>query len=390
MATSERERLEDQDAQPLFERQSRALLQFATLMALISFCDPNGGLIDVPLSFVLKNRLHLSAQETSQFRFVASLPLYFSFLFGLTRDRMASRPGADRAVILWGAVMSCAIYAGLAVAETTRQNALIAVVLLTFCSLFITSAQNGAMSTFGQRFHLCAQTSVIWNIFTAAPTALAFLIGGALSDVSHALDSQSAGRAVFVTGATASLCLAMFVMPRPVCLRLGDHAGRAPAPGVWGELRRFVRAPKVRMPLLIWLLWNFAPASGTALQYHFQNALHAADWQWGVWNALFTASFVPSYLVFFALSRKIDLKALLRGGVIVAIPQYAPLLFVNSIDGALMAAAVIGLLGGVATAAIVDLIMQSCPEGLEGTTMMVASSIYFVSLRASDLMGAYL
>lgn len=370
---------------------SRAMIQFGALMALMSLCDPNGGLVDVPLSFILKNRLHLSAEETSQFRIFASLPLYFSFLFGLMRDRMiAQRPGADRAIILYGALFSCAIYGGFALVPLTREAALTAVILLTICALFIASAQNGSMAMFGQTFNLCGHTSVVWNIFTAAPMAAAYLVGGELSEMSNALDSRSASQALFLTGATASLCVAFFAMRRPACLALGDSAERAISLGDWGELRRFAREPDVRLPLFIWLLWNFAPGSGTALQYHLQNNLHATDWQWGLWNALFTAGFVPAYILFAALSRRFDLKVLLRWGAVVAIPQYAPLLLVNSVADALAVAAAIGVLGGLATAAIVDLIMRSCPKGLEGTTMMVASSAYFISLRGSDLLGSYL
>jgi hypothetical protein len=306
------------------------------------------------------------------------------------RDRIAQRQGADKAIILYGALFSCAIYCGFALVPLTREAALTAVILLTTCALFIASAQNGSMAMFGQSFNLCSYTSVVWNIFTATPTAAAYLVGGELSEMSNALDSRSASQALFLAGATASLCLALFALRRPACLAIGDSAEHAISLGVWAELRRFVREPDVRLPLLIWLLWNFAPGSGTALQYHLQNNLKATDWQWGLWNALFTAAFVPAYLLFAALSRRFDLKVLLRWGAVVAIPQYAPLLLVNSVTDALAVAAAIGALGGLATAAIVDLIMRSCPKGLEGTTMMVASSVYFVSLRSSDLVGSYL
>jgi MFS family permease len=379
-----------QSVATLSAAKSQAMMQFGALMALMALCDPNGGLVDVPLSFILKNRLHLNAEEASQFRIFASLPLYFSFLFGLLRDRIAQRPGADRAIILFGALFSLAIYGASALVPLTREAVLAATTLLTICALFIASAQNGAMATFGQSFNLCGDTSVVWNIFTATPTAAAYLLGGELSEVSNALDSRSASQALFLTGATASLCLAFFALRRPACLALGDFADRASSLGVWGELRRFVREPDVRLPLLIWLLWNFAPGSGTALQYHLQNNLKATDWEWGLWNALFTAAFVPAYLLFAALSRRFELKTLLRWGAIVAIPQYAPLLLVDSVADALVVAALIGVLGGVATAAIVDLIIRSCPKGLEGTTMMVASSVYFISLRGGDLVGSYL
>jgi hypothetical protein len=48
-----------------------------------------------------------------------------------------------------------------------------------------------------------------------------------------------------------------------------------------------------------------------------------------------------------------------------------PLLFIHSMTGALIAAVPIGLMGGVATAAYLDLIIRSCPRGLQGTTQVI-------------------
>jgi SAM-dependent methyltransferase len=56
------------------------------LIALIAFADPNGGLMDIPVSFFLKNKLHLEASEVARFRLIAATPLYLSIVFGLLRD----------------------------------------------------------------------------------------------------------------------------------------------------------------------------------------------------------------------------------------------------------------------------------------------------------------
>jgi hypothetical protein len=112
--------------------------------------------------------------------------------------------------------------------------------------------------------------------------------------------------------------------------------------------------------LLIWLLWNFAPGSATPLQYHLQNTLHASDAQWGQWNAIFAASFIPTYVVYGVLCR------------------------------ALIAAVPIGLMGGIATGAYLDLIMRACPRGMEGTTLMLAGSLYFLVSRFGDVLGTRL
>jgi hypothetical protein len=144
------------------------------------------------------------------------------------------------------------------------------------------------------------------------------------------------------------------------------------------------------LPHSLWVLWNFAPGSSTPLQYHLQNTLHASDAQWGQWNAIFAASFIPAYILYGILCRKIPLKTLLFWGTIIAIPQMIPLLFIHSVMGALVAAVPIGLMGGVATGAYLDLIIRACPRGLEGTTLMLTSSLYFLVSRFGDVLGTKL
>jgi hypothetical protein len=67
-----------------------------------------------------------------------------------------------------------------------------------------------------------------------------------------------------------------------------------------------------------------------------------------------------------------------------------PLIFIHSVTGALVAAVPIGLMGGIATGAYLDLIIRSCPAGLQGTTLMLASSLYFLVSRFGDVLGTHL
>src|SRR5579862_8252800 len=64
-----------------------------------------------------------------------------------------------------------------------------------------------------------------------------------------------------------------------------------------------------------------------------------------------------------AVVARLPLKTLLFWRAVVAIPQMVPLLFIHSVTGALIAAMPIGLMGGVASAAYLDLIIRSCPRG---------------------------
>ena len=77
-------------------------------------------------------------------------------------------------------------------------------------------------------------------------------------------------------------------------------------------------------------------------------------------------------------------------GTLITIPQFVPLLFVHSVTGALLAAVPIGLMGGIASTAYLDLIIRSCPGGLQGTTLMLSGALYYVADRFGDVLGTNL
>ena len=56
----------------------RIFVYLGILIILLAFGGPSGGLIDIPISFFLKNRLHLEAHQLARFRLIAAIPLYLS------------------------------------------------------------------------------------------------------------------------------------------------------------------------------------------------------------------------------------------------------------------------------------------------------------------------
>jgi len=90
------------------------------------------------------------------------------------------------------------------------------------------------------------------------------------------------------------------------------------------------------------------------------------------------------------LCRKLSLRTLLFWGTVAGVPQMIPLLFTPNVTAALVAAAPIGLMGGVASAAYVDLLIRSCPKGLEGTMLMTANALYYLVARGGDILGTNL
>jgi hypothetical protein len=110
----------------------------------------------------------------------------------------------------------------------------------------------------------------------------------------------------------------------------------------------------------------------------------------GQWNALAEASYIPTYIVFGLLCRRFPLKTLLLWGTVIAVPQLVPLVFVHSATAALIAAVVMGLMGGIATAAYMDLIIRSCAAGLQGTMLMTSGALTVIVSRFGDVLGTFL
>ncbi len=368
----------------------RIFLYLGVLVTLLAFGAPHGGLIEIPLSFLLKNKMLLNADELSIFRLLAAAPLYVSFIFGFIRDTWNPFGLQDRGYMLIFGSTGAILYGAFALMPLSYGTLLGALLLLTSAFLFVSSAQNGLSSVIGQQHAMPGQISAAWSIFGSVPVVAAFLAGGVISDALEARNADQAVRLLFLFGAAVMATIAVYSTWRPGAvfdnIAAEQETGRRPL----DDLKRLMRHWPIYPALMIWTLWNFAPGSVTPLQYYLQDTLHAKDAQWGQWNAIFAASFIPTFVVFGLFCQRTPLQSLLWWGTLVAVPQLVPLLFIHSVSGALLAAVPIGLMGGVATAAYLDLIIRSCPRGLQGTTLMLSASVAFVATRFGDVLGAKL
>jgi len=237
---------------------------------------------------------------------------------------------------------------------------------------------------------MSGQVSAAWNIFGSLPGIAALLLGGSLSDLMERQNATRATHLLFLVGAVIMALVALYGLWKPASVFDNLQVERTYDAQPLDDVKRLVRHWPIYPALLISFLWNFAPGAGTPLQYYLQDTLHATDAQWGQWNAIFSASFIPTFLVFAVLCRKFPLRTLLFWGTVVAIPQFVPLLFISSVTGALIAAAPIGLMGGVATAAFLDLTIRSCPRGLQGTLLMMSGALISIVSGLGNVLGTNL
>jgi MFS family permease len=346
-------------------------------------------MIAIPVSFFLKNRLHLSANQLAVFNLWVGAPLFAGFLFGFARDRWSPFRAGDRGHIVLFGLATMAIYLAMAFAPPSYGALLACLFLATLTFQMVSSATAGLVTTIGQREAMAGGMSMVLGVAVSLPLLAAFFAGGYVSGWLEGRAADSAARILFLgaAGLMGTIALVGALGPKALFAR---GAVDVHDTTLFGDIVRLLKHWPVYPVVVIQLLWQFAPAQGIVLQYHMTNALHATDAQWGAWNAIFYGAFIPVYLAYGVLCRRVRLRWLLWVGFTIAVAQMVPLLFIKTAEGALWAALPMGLLGGLGQAALVDLTIRSAPKGLQGTLIMLFLACYWISTRFGDVFGTWL
>lgn len=360
------------------------LLYFGVLTLLVYLVTPSGYLLDISSSFMLKDQLHASADRVSAFRLLTGTPIYLAFIFGLVRDRWSPLGLRDRGFLMIFTPATAAAFAWMAFAHLTYAGLLAGMLLSMVSFRFSAAAYQGLTALIGQEALMTGRLSVLWNIFSIVPS----IVGGFGSG--YVADHFSSRQTFLLMAALAVLLSGMgSLKPRAVFGRAYDEP-QARASTFAADVKRLTAHRAIYPAILINLLFSFAPGSNTPLQFYLTNQLHASDAAYANYTAIFAASFIPTLLLYGYLCRKVALNKLLWWGTAVAIPQTVPLAFIHSADLAVILAVPIGLMGGIASAAYIDLAMRSCPAGLQGTLMMLVDGVLALALRGGDMVGSWL
>jgi hypothetical protein len=368
----------------------RVFFFLGILVVLVAVGSPSGGMFEIALSLLLKNKLQLSASEVSDFRALAAIPIYLSAVFGFIRDVWNPFGKGDSGLLMLFGSLTVLLYVFLAFIPVTFVTLLGAILLLRVSFRLVSSAENGLLSTLAQQHTMSGQISALWSVILSTIGVAGLLLGGKLSDLLEAEDGDRAFHALFLVCAAVVAGVVLYGWWRPSVVFDNIRPERQGSSHPTQDLRRLARSWPVYPALLIWLLWNFAPGTDTPLLYFLQRTHQATDAQWGEFNAIFAASFIPTYAAFGILCTSVPLRRLLFWGTVIGVPQMIPLLFIHSVSGALLAAVPMGLMGGTASAAYMALIIRSCPPGLQGTVLMMAAALEIAATRLGDVLGTRL
>jgi MFS family permease len=231
---------------------------------------------------------------------------------------------------------------------------------------------------------MTGRLSALSNFFLFLPAGAGYLASGFMSE-------NMSPRQIFllVLALSATLFVFGFWKPRSV-FKDAYNNPRAMGTTFFGDVRRLVKHRAVYPVVLINLLWNFTPGSYTPMQFHLTNQLHAPDSFYGYFQGILNLSFLPPLVLYGYLCQRFPPRKLLLWAVLIGVPQFIPMAFIHTGQQALLAAIAIGLLGGMANVACIDISMRACPPGLQGTLMMIIASTFSLSMRGGDVLGTWI
>ena len=361
----------------------QGVLYFGLMSLLVNLVNPTC-LLDIPTSYMLKNTLHAPASAIALFRLVTGIPFYMAFAFGMVRDLwnpVGQRdPGYFRIFV---PLMLC-VLAFMAFSPITYSGLLVGMLITTVAFSFVFAAFQGLTALVGQEARMTGRLSALSNFCQFLPIAAAYFASGFMSE-------NLSPRQVFFAVLCLAALLSIFGFWKPRAIFSEAYTNpRAQGTTFSGDLQRLLRHRAIYPVILINILWNFTPGAFTPMQFFLTNQLHAPDAIYADFQGLINLFFLPPALLYGFLCQRFAARKLLLWSVIIGVPEFIPMAFIHTGNQALWAAALMGLLGGLANVACIDIGMRACPPGLQGTMMMIIAATFYISSRGGDVFGSWI
>jgi hypothetical protein len=361
-------------------RTGAVFLYFTPLTLLVFLALPNGFLLDIATSFMLKNQVRATPEQVANFRLLTAVPVYLSFFFGLARDLWNPFGLRDRGLFMIFGTLTAAIFLLMTTLTLSYQGLLISMFVVMLSFGFVAAAARGLLALISQEQLMSGRLSALWNAVSSAPYVFGALAAGYLSGLTPAY--------TFRLVAVLSAAIALYGLWKPSAV-FGQayDLPSAQATNLLGDLKRLVKHRAAYPAVLLVCLCQFSPGFNTPLQFYLATDLKAPDWVYGDFQGILLAGYIPAAAVYGRLCTRLPLRTLLWWATLLWLPAAIPLLFIHSSASALWFAVPIGLANGFAFTAFWDLSMRSCPPGLQGALMMLVAGMYELAYRGSDVVG---
>ncbi|MFH2204823.1 MAG: MFS transporter [Elusimicrobiota bacterium] len=347
------------------------------------------GIAYVPINYLLKDALGLTASESAVFVACMSVPFLLKPLLGVLTDAFPILLRRRTPYLLLSAAATCAGWALLAlIGDYVYAPTLL---LLTGVNVGICFADvlcDGIMVERGKREGKTGLYQAV-QIGTLYLTLLATGVGGGW------LAAHVSYRGIFALTALFPLLIfaaAFLIRDEPLPARL--PIARLFARG----LATLLRSRRFWTASLVILLFNFSPFNGTAWFYYqteclefsklFVGTLTSVGGVAGMFGAWLFWKLYNRDVTLCGRKQRADTALLVRASVLAGIPLTLLFLAYRGTVSAIVITALSGVVGVVMRLSLMDLAAKSCPEHGEATAFALFMSMFNLSAWASNTLGA--
>ena len=358
---------------------------FAAVGLVLGFSDPTG-VIWLPVQFTLKDRLAFSPQALAAFEAIVLLPAAIGFVWGWLRDRWQRGGLSDHLALALGGLLTSGAYLALASPDETPDAArlLVGMVMVSIVCEITAATAEAMLTTVAQRERTTGQLSAVDEFAQVTAEVGALLIGGLLA-------AAALGQRAFVIAAIAAVAMVPLGVWCPRIaqvdpLALGGQRGHRQATGI----RALLKHRPFWLVVAAFACWNCSPGWATPLLYYLTDEKGLSPALFGAFRAVHFAAMAAAAVLYGALCRSIPVGRVLSATVALTAAASLAILVIAGPAPALALAALAGLVTGIANIALYDVARRTCPCGMAGLCMGIATSAWVTSSLIGDLGGSWL
>lgn len=339
------------------------------------------GVLNLPLSLLLKEQLHLSAYRLSLFMTIGGIPTYIKPLLGILADTVPLFGTYRRHYLLFGCVFSLLSFLALAIVPRHFNPLLVTYFILTIHLVLVSTVQGGLMVDVGKRHGATGRLTAQRVGINRSEGLFSGFVGAKLSKFNFLLPMS--------ISATLYALLTLVYLFR---------FKEAHSTVVRREIPREARR-QFGVMLHSKTLWSAAglvalviaaPGFGTALLFYQMDFLHfSKDFLGNI--ALTQGIFgIVGAILYSRWCKRYPLRQLLTYSIIVHAAGTLFYLGYRSHTSALAISALEGVAQTLAILPLYDLAARATPKGSEALAYSIMMSVWNLTLSLSNLFGSYL
>ena len=335
----------------------------------------------LPLQNLLKNELHVDRTANAAFFFWAGLAWYLKPFAGILTDAFPLFGSRRKSYILISASLAALSWLALIVTSHDYRKLLFMVIVINTFMVVASTVVGGYMVETAQANSGSGRLTAIRQFVQQACLIVNGPVAGYLASIAF--------------GWTAAACGGvMFLLVPVTILFLHEQRKRSDSRQILANAREqlvnIATARTMWAAAALMALFYIAPGFGTALFYKQQNDLHLTTQAQGFLQLIAGVFGVLAAVGYGILCRRLNLRTLLVGCMVVATAANLGYLFYSSAGRAQAIEGLNGFGYTLAELALMDLAVRSTPAGSEGLGFSLMVSVRNLALFGTDWFGSKL